>query len=390
MHYLIGVIFTALATLFPYLSVQAVDFEICRECHNETLDKFRSRRFLHPPFAELECAECHAAEESATQQEKNNLTGKDNQRKIQRLVDSGKSDITHAFLLPGDKVGDILVIDFHGNDGKVFTRGIDVPPLADLAAVQDSGRPPVISEVRVFNVQRAVFISATIGWKTDTLTDASVRYGDEDLSQTSESSPRLGRQHQIVLYNLKSDHNYRFSVVSTDLFGRRQVSKPLEFSTSNPDLKAPPASSGSVTVDGQTPGIENRFYRHQDDYLLELTLEQPAWVRIGSVGGEQNNDKNRGLPDDEFHADLSGMVVSSMKACLNCHSAHSHPLNVRPKQGMTIIPEYPTLPDGRITCSSCHEPHGSDYYFLTRKHFERDLCIGCHSDMTKIVKPTKP
>jgi predicted CXXCH cytochrome family protein len=381
MNYSVGVILTILAIVSPPFSGQAaVDFEGCKACHQEILNSSKNRRFLHSPFAEGQCGDCHAAEEPAAQSGMDSFAGSDDRQEIQRLVESEKADITHGFLLPGEKVGDTLIINLRGDDGKVSNREIAVPPLVDLAEVEDSGRPPIISGVQVLQVQRKVLVSATIGWQTDTITNAVVRYGDTDLTQTSEPGPDLGRQHQVVLYNLKSDQTYRYSVVSTDLFGRSQASAPLEFSTANPNLTSPSGNSGKAMAEGEEAETVANFHRFGSDYFLELSLKQPAWVLISSRGENTNAARNRGLPDDEFHADLSSTIVSSMIACLNCHNAHAHPLNVVPSPIINVSQEYPTLPDGRITCSSCHAPHGSDYLYLTRKHFQGDLCTGCHTD----------
>ncbi|MEJ2691281.1 MAG: hypothetical protein P8130_15340, partial [Deltaproteobacteria bacterium] len=346
MRNLIGFL-VILVVCFSSLLVQAIDFERCKECHQTALGKSRNRLYLHPPFSENQCEDCHSAADSAAPEEIDLSASPVDERKIERLADSGKADIRHGFLLPGEKVGGTLVIDLQGSDGKVSRRQISVPPLADLVEVKDTGSPPVISDVRVLKVERKLFVSATVSWRTDTFTSALVRDGNKELSQKSESCARLGLQHQVVLYNLKADHTYRFSVVSTDLFGRSQTSEPLKFSTSNPQSTllsrdiSPKDAAKEVSM-------VSRFRRLGKDYFLELTLDQPEWVLISSKGEDkqqdQAKDKNRGLPDDEFHAELSSMIVSSMGACLGCHKAHAHPVNALPPSGMTIIPEYPTLP----------------------------------------------
>ena len=282
------------------------------------------------------------------------------------------ADTSHGFLLPSDKLEDILVVEVHETDGKVSRQEVVLPLLADLAEVDDTGKPPTITELKVLKIQHGVFISTTIGWQTDTLTNAMVRYGISDLSQTSAPSKRFGRQHQVILSLLKPDTTYRFSVVSHDLFRRSQVSEPLTFSTSKP-LTTQPDSSDIPPGGGGQGGIVSSFQRFGTDYFLELKLEQPASVFIGSVD-------RKGLPDDEFHGGLSSEFMISTEACLSCHKAHLHPVNVSPtKPGIVIPPEFPTLPDGRITCISCHAPHSSDYYYFTRKP-GTVLCVSCHLD----------
>ena len=274
-------------------------------------------------------------------------------------------------------------------DGQYSRYETPVPSLAYLTEVKDGGKPPTISNVQVLKVQRGVFLSVTVGWQTDTLSDALVRYGIQDLSQTSKISKRLGWQHQVVLYNLEPDRTYRFTAVSRDLFGRSQVSEPLTFSTSEP-LEAPQADNpGSRPKSGDETLIASSFQRLGTDYLLELRLQQPASVYIGSREAARQqllSDEGPGAMGGEkdFHAGLSSEVVISIQACRSCHQTYytaSHPVNVFPKPGMTVPPEYPTLPDGRISCRSCHASHSGDYQYLVRKSHRRQLCVGCHKDM---------
>jgi predicted CXXCH cytochrome family protein len=58
----------------------------------------------------------------------------------------------------------------------------------------------------------------------------------------------------------------------------------------------------------------------------------------------------------------------------------SHPVNILPKPGMVIPPEYPLLADGRISCMSCHVYHGGNFEHRLVKPDKQSLCKGCHSD----------
>ena len=394
MNYSIRAIVTVLLFALLPLSVQAYDFEACYECHEEALNGDSARPFVHSPYRQQQCAECHAAQvpESAPKAApaKALSAAMRSQRKINWLADSAMADTNHGFLLPGDKLRNTLVVEWHGIDGEFSRHETAIPSLSYLTEVEDSGKPPTISNVQVLKVKRGVFLSVTIGWQTNTLTDALVRYGIQDLSQTSKISKRLGWQHQVVLYNLEPDRTYRFTAVSNDLFGRSQVSEPLTFSTSEPLTVTQPDNPGNLPETRDEAVITSSFQRFGTDYLLELRLEQPASVYIGSREAAREQFFANGSPGamgggmNEFHAGLSSEVVISLQACRSCHQTYfaaSHPVNVYPKPGMTIPPEYPTLPDGRITCRSCHASHSSDYISLVRKQSRRELCVGCHQDM---------
>ena len=382
-HRLLHIFLVVLAAVLLPHSMWAYDFQACKDCHGDVLNKDWTRENIHTPFMERQCEECHVTDEATPQQETESgglTAGQINQQKIKWLMDSGMESTSHVFLLAGDKLGDTLVVEVHTTDGKVSKQEIALPSLDGLAEVDDSGKPPTISELKVLNVQHGVFISATIGWQTDSIADAVVRYGNPDLSQTSKPRKRFGRQHQVVLSGLKPDTTYRLTAVSQDLFGRSQISEPLTFTTSESFTNIQPDSPENLPGSRNVEEIISSFKRLGSDYLLELTLEQTSSVFIGSAERE-------GLPNDEFHAGLSSELVSSMEACLSCHDAHLHPVNVIPtKPGIVIPPEFPTLPDGRITCVSCHAPHSSDYSYFTRKHGMSELCVSCHQKLINMRK----
>jgi predicted CXXCH cytochrome family protein len=376
-----GVVLIVLAIAFLHLPVQAADFKICDDCHKEVLEAV-FRTYIHLPFQQQRCGECHDARGPSALPDKNVVSLKD-RRKITWLGESSMADTRHGFVLPDERVGGALIVEAQGSNGIFARQEISVPSLPGLSEVQNSGKPPVISDVRVLKVQRVVFLSATISWQTDTLTNALVRYGDGDLSQSSQSGNRFGRRHQVTLYNLKPDRTYRFSVVSKDLFGRSQASEPSTFSTARSFDATPPAAAGD-SPSGAEDGMTGRFQRLGTDYLLELTLKQPSTVFVGTRAETRPRSPDQTGRDDIYHASLSSKQVVTMEACRSCHknqTTATHPVNVYPKPGMIIPPEYPTLPDGRITCRSCHESHGSDNEFLTVKGGKRELCVGCHRDM---------
>jgi predicted CXXCH cytochrome family protein len=388
MRYPVGVVFLVLASVLSPASIQAKDFQICNDCHEETLLGDSARFYLHSPFVEQQCGECHTAAESTVPGAKAGSARLKDHQHVNWLGDSTMVDTSHAFLLPADQVGAALIVDLQETDGSFSRRQLAVPPLDDLVEVEDSGNPPTISEVQVLKVERGVFLSVTIGWRTDTLTKAMVHYFTPDLSLTSKPDNRFGRHHEVPLYGLQPDQTYHFSVFSTDLFGRSQSSETLEFSTVNPSIAPLQITAVNSSQGGTNTGLTNSFQRLGANYLLELTLTQPAAVYVGSKGTSQEHLATATTSTiekvDEQHAGLSSKAVISMGACGSCHadqSTVSHPVNVYPKPGMTIPPEYPTLSDGRITCSSCHAPHGSDNFYLARKSGKRELCVGCHLDM---------
>lgn len=373
------------ATLFSF-PVQASDFRGCHDCHGDRLAEESTRYYLHSPFSEQRCGACHEAD-NFTQQSESASAGPESKLTVQWLGESPEEAENHWFLLPDRSIGERLIVDIFGDDG-FYRHEVDIPPLEGLPEARDTGRLPVISGLKVKEVQRDVFLKAHIEWETDTLTRAQVRYGTEDLSQSTKPTSRFGLHHHIVLYELEPDRNYRFSVVSTDLFGRSQVSDSITFSTAGPFTAIEPRDSVNSRVDSEKAVLKTRFQRIETDYLIEMDLGEPSSVFVGT--GENDSEatlKGSGArlkEGDDPHIGLSGNKEASMAACRACHqkpASITHPVGVYPKPGMVIPPEYPTLPDGRITCRTCHEAHGSNYAYLTIKSGRRELCIGCHRDM---------
>ena len=377
-HHRTALALTIFLVVFLPHSVQANDFQGCSDCHKEALDIDSKQTYLHSSFIQKQCEACHVPKLSASAQKslkkRGLLTGLNFQHRIYWLADTTMKDTSHGFLLSNDKLGEILIVELCGTDGKYSLHEIAIPSLTDLSEIEDSGKPPTISKVQVLKVHQGVFTSVTIGWQTNTLADSLIRYGINNLSKKSNFNKRLGRQHQVVLSNLKPKETYRFTAVSQDLFGRREVSEPLTFSTSTPLTMTQSDNSGNLPAGNGDAGISSLFQRYGTDYLLDLTLEQPSSVNIGSKGDAFGRNKS--------HTGLSRDAMLYIQTCFNCHNGSDvcdHPVKVKPtKKGLFIPPEYPTLPNGQITCISCHAPHSSHNQFLTRKHYKQELCVSCH------------
>ena len=345
--------------------------------------------YQHQPFIQQECHTRHAVPDEvvvSTPGRAGTPKGLD-RRRVAWLEEGAMAKTEHMFLLPADKLGEMLVVEIHDDKGGLTHTELPVPHLVDVATVADVGRSPEITDVQVLEVRRGVFLSVTIGWKSDTLTNAQVYYGLGEMSDSVSSGGNFGTQHQVVLNQLKPGKTYNFKVLSRDLYGREQESLPLMFSTAKVITRtAPPAMS----VDRRGPEIaDSNFQRVGSDYLFSLQLATPSTVYIGRKGAIRKQDAEvtttpTASKDKTSHEGLSTGSVLTINACRSCHQRQTtatHPVGVLPKPGMVIPPEYPTLPDGRISCVSCHTVHGSNNEYLARKPGRRDLCVGCHQDM---------
>lgn len=74
----------------------------------------------------------------------------------------------------------------------------------------------------------------------------------------------------------------------------------------------------------------------------------------------------------------TGKIADINATCLKCHpgSKNDHPLGVISR----ITPEKLPLDNGKITCVTCHEPHGKDTIGTLLRMDFNSLCLSCHWD----------
>lgn len=366
------------SVLLSAVPTAAQDFRLCVECH-ESLSVDGSRALQHAPFLDKECALCHLAKEPEPTEDLGPAA-----LKIDWLAESGQAYAEHAYLLVQESLRSLLVVDVPDAHGDLERVELPVPPLEALDDVLDTGSAPNLAALELLSVQKGIFLTAVIGWTTDTLSTAQVHYGEgEKLSQSSAPGKRLGFQHQVVLRDLKPGRTYRWQAQSQDLFGRSQTSEVLNFSTDQPYVAPKLSAETEPRLSGEAAALGHRFWRVGSDYLVTLQFEKPTSVFVGSRGKVRmpvaEPVSEPAEDGDDVHRGLSSTRIISYIACLNCHAPHMHPVDVATEKPDIQIPaHYPTLEDGKITCVSCHAPHSSEHSLLFREESQQALCAGCH------------
>ncbi|WP_303722883.1 cytochrome c3 family protein [Malonomonas rubra] len=341
--------------------VFGVDFNTCGDCHN-SVQEDSQQQFIHSPFNEGACEECHVMDAVILSQVN---------KKIDWLHEDLIPSKTHRFRVPENKLGEILVVEIKDSLGLSKREEVPVPSLHEVLQVEDSEIAPKISNPRLVGLDQGIFLAATVGWETNTLTDASVLYGEDDLSNYLSLDGRIGREHIVSITNLAHNKIYRFIAISEDVFGRKSESRPVKFSTFADTTQPQSEKTKSTEISGS---VAAKFSRIEDDYLIDVQLSQANRIFIGTKGRAQPC-----FPEDAFHSGLNCANEILMEPCLSCHQRHGHPVGVVPKKkGIRIPEEFPTLSGGQVACASCHDPHSSQYYQLTRKSGSR-LCVSCHS-----------
>jgi DmsE family decaheme c-type cytochrome len=61
------------------------------------------------------------------------------------------------------------------------------------------------------------------------------------------------------------------------------------------------------------------------------------------------------------------------KLCFECHNE---------VEARFALPSHHPVPEGKMTCTTCHDQHGSTHDSNLRKSSVREICTGCHADKT--------
>ncbi len=338
-----------------------LDFQTCDYCHLGLLNDSQ-HQFIHSPFSEGRCEECHVTETVISAPE---------DQKVDWLCEELIPSKAHNFKVKDDELGEILVIDIKNSSDSSRREEIPVPSLYKVPQIENVETAPTILNPRLVSLKQGIFLTATVGWETDVLADASVRYGENNFSHEIPVNKRFGQEHVVVIRNLAPNKSYQFSAISSDVYGRKSESPPVIFSTT---IEASQNQSETVASGELSETAVAHFSRAGDEYLISVQLTQKNQIFLGTRGR-----KKPCLPEDEFHSGLSCVEEILMAPCLNCHTRHDHPVGVVPnKDGIRIPEEFPTLPGGEVACASCHNPHSSQHFSLTRMDSREKLCASCH------------
>ncbi|MBI2930252.1 MAG: hypothetical protein HYY16_01255 [Planctomycetes bacterium] len=84
-------------------------------------------------------------------------------------------------------------------------------------------------------------------------------------------------------------------------------------------------------------------------------------------------------PHASDHASLTHKR-RDLELCESCHKRHQHAVDVQPSDKIEVISGSRARlnTEGKITCLSCHDAHGTDIEKMLHYGKDRDLCIQCH------------
>jgi len=99
---------------------------------------------------------------------------------------------------------------------------------------------------------------------------------------------------------------------------------------------------------------------------------------IGIVIADANPDAHK-VCVDCHPGQVTDKIMEINELCLKCHPANKsdHPTGVVSK----LIPDgLPLDSENKITCYTCHDPHGKDTVGTLLRMDFNSLCLSCHRD----------
>lgn len=351
--------------------------EDCIDCHTEVWRSLQSKMYAHKPDRSGDCKCCHVPDRGGRGGGSEGYLDK-----VKWVASAASSGKEHWLEFDRAKMGATLLVETRS--GKLLkVKELPLPVFDELEELPTSRMvPPTITNVRLQEVTKGVFVSATIAWETDVPADSQVFYGVDKLDQSSMLDRQPVKEHVVTLTGVFPGKTYKLKVVSANLAGNRVESAVksvfVEIVGSAGQEKA--SQSGGTDLD-----VKVRCYRRGNNCFVIVSADQAVSVRLGIMPKKYVEVGSGEQPLVIRHLPLNTPEVTTIGICYNCHAEYkkilSHPVNVYPKRGMIIPPEYSTLPDGRISCMSCHADHASNIEFRLIKDRKEELCRGCHHDI---------
>ena len=356
----------------------AVAADNCISCHEDVWRKVQNMRYVHKPVREKDCKYCHAAVRGNADSNRESYINK-----VKWVARSINQSREHWLEIDGIKKGATLLVESRSSGG-FSVRDFPLPALDELEELPVTDlKPLVIRNIKMLEVAKGVFVSVTIGWETDRQADSQVFYGIDKPDQRSILDTQYTTSHAVTLTGVKLGKSYKYKVVSVDVAGNRSESNVLDMVAEFGQGK----KDDSVGVrDLREPEVSVRYYRKGNKCIVVVGSEHMVNVALGILPKKYENSGSDNDVKVIHHLQLNSPEVTNISICYTCHVEYkkilTHPINVYPKRGMIIPPEYATLPDGRISCMSCHVTHASNVEFRLIKEDRRDLCRGCHKDIS--------
>lgn len=370
--------FAVLVSLvMPSVTFAAVNMN-CLDCHKNYADDQYTKTFIHKPFLQKKCLSCHSPDWV------DNMSASEGKakfpKKIKHIGGVETPAAIHLFVIPEEVAPQIIFLEAKSSTSGSFRTKLKIPPFDTLNPLSSDATPPVISDIKVTEVELGNLARAKITWKTDKHANTTLFYGIGETDHLVHMADCYMSEHSVELTKLLPEKTYNFQIAAEDIYGNRRESAMYSFST----------DKGFKSKDAKQPGntklpfhIESEIFRSENNYVLRIKANQPISMEISTYDMpnfpllRETSDKT-----PANHPALKSIYETNLLACENCHLAPNdvfpHEVHFRARLGSNIPEEYPRLPNGQMSCITCHYPHASDNQFHLRKSADRTLCVGCH------------
>ncbi|NTV13095.1 MAG: hypothetical protein HGA96_04065 [Desulfobulbaceae bacterium] len=352
--------------------------DTCVTCHEDTWRYIQSQRYIHQPDGAKDCKYCHAASRGNTEAKRETYLNK-----VTWVARSVNPSREHWLEIDGVIKGATMLVESRSSGG-LSAREFPLPAFSELEDLPVSDLKPLgITNIRLLEVTKGVFVSATIGWETNRQADSQVFYGLDKPDQRSTLDTQYTTNHAVTLTGIKLGKSYKYKVISVDVAGNRSESNVQSMTAEVLQGSYNDKTSERTALE---PDVAVKYYRKGNKCIVVVGADRLINVALGILPKKYENSDTESDAKIIRHLLLNSPEITNTGICYNCHIEYkkilTHPINVYPKRKMTIPKEYPTLPDGRITCMSCHVAHASNVEFRLVKADKRELCQGCHKDIS--------
>ena len=363
--------------LLPSYS-QGAETGNCLKCHKKFIDAEVRKKFIHRPFLEKKCELCHSSDWVK------NAADSDGKTRLPKKTRTLASDVniakTHIFSIPKDYNLSVIFIEANQDSSEPYRVKLKIDPFESLEASASDAKPPEIYDVEVLEVKKGPMVSAKLNWHTDELSNSRVSFGIDQPDRRVLDSDEFSLEHLVDLHSLKPDVTYYFKIKSEDIYGNSKESQVYSFKTDkNFSLNIDPELKSSSTP----LKLKSDISRSEDNYLIKIYANQHVSLEISTYDLPSNSKMlkdSSNLPQN--HPPMKSIYETNVLICETCHLAlsekFSHPVHFRARLGNNTPSDYPRLPNGQMSCLTCHDYHASNNAYHLRQPGERKLCIGCH------------
>jgi DmsE family decaheme c-type cytochrome len=169
----------------------------------------------------------------------------------------------------------------------------------------------------------------------------------------------------------------------------------------NPQLLAIGKTKHGTRADGRTPTCtschgESETHVNKPANATERPLPDRMFAKRSSTPIAERNEACMGCHRrDSARSHWEGSQHQNAEvACTSCHEIHTQHDKVRVKltqpevcfachkehRAMINRPSRHPIPEGKVTCSDCHNPHGSVGPKLVKRDSVNDTCYTCHME----------